>query len=246
MQCPFNFVSNARESLDGGTLPLPQQPTVAGNLHSPLRPTCTEKQCVSGMKETPSTASPCDEKQPVCWIKEVTLRCARDSLQERLCLREIRYILVYLVHTARASTCPTQDTDACTSLYCCRSKEAHEYTSLALQDPFTFGGERCTSRACTSLVLQEHVDVRRRLSLLEERGTCLYLACTAGARCCRAAPFTFGGERHMPVPHLYCRSMLLSGGRPTSARMKFSRQARCLERALITGVPSGTRGAFAR
>jgi hypothetical protein len=33
--------------------------------------------------------------------------------------------------------------------------------------------------------------------------------------------------------------MLLSGGRPTQARQKFSSMARCLDRALTTGTPWG-------
>lgn len=40
--------------------------------------------------------------------------------------------------------------------------------------------------------------------------------------------------------------MLFSGGRPTQARMMFSRAALCLARAFTTGVSSGTSGAFVR
>ena len=40
--------------------------------------------------------------------------------------------------------------------------------------------------------------------------------------------------------------MLCSGGRPTHALKKFSSAARCLLKALTTGAPWGTSGAFVR
>lgn len=61
----------------------------------------------------------------------------------------------------------------------------------------------------------------------------------------RAAPL-LAHSAARPAQHLNSMSMLLSGGRPTQARRMFSNMARCLLRALTTGVPSGTSGALVR
>merc|ERR1719487_372299 len=46
--------------------------------------------------------------------------------------------------------------------------------------------------------------------------------------------------------HLYSKSMLFSGARPTQARKIFSNIARCFAKALTHGVPRGTNGALVR
>jgi len=59
------------------------------------------------------------------------------------------------------------------------------------------------------------------------------------------------GAAGTPTPqrcdsHLNSSSMLLSGASPTQARKMFSSMARCLLRALMHGVPLGTRGALVK
>ena len=51
---------------------------------------------------------------------------------------------------------------------------------------------------------------------------------------------------HSPWALSMAVCMPVSGGRPTAARSTFSSIARCLDRALITVVPGGARGAFVR
>ena len=62
--------------------------------------------------------------------------------------------------------------------------------------------------------------------------------------------FTCSQQQSAPTEskadHLNSSIMLFSGYKPTHALKVFSSIALCLERALTTGVPSGTRGALAK
>ncbi len=62
--------------------------------------------------------------------------------------------------------------------------------------------------------------------------------------------FTCSQQQTMPAhskaDHLNSSIMLFSGYKPTHALKVFSSIALCLDRALTTGVPSGTRGALAK
>ena len=62
----------------------------------------------------------------------------------------------------------------------------------------------------------------------------------------RALASRFGRPKLLLLRILYLSSssMLLSGCKPTQARSTFSSMALCLPRALMTGVPSGTTGAY--
>ena len=59
----------------------------------------------------------------------------------------------------------------------------------------------------------------------------------------RAWPRRMAACIHVRSAHLNSMSMLLSGARPTQARITFSSMARCLESALMTGVPCVRGGA---
>jgi hypothetical protein len=62
--------------------------------------------------------------------------------------------------------------------------------------------------------------------------------------------FTCSQQQTMPAQfqadHLNSSIILFSGYKPTHALKVFSSIALCLDRALTTGVPSGTRGALAK